>query len=322
MKNGRCRWWLTLLLKAVLSALLLILIFRRVDLGPGGLMTRLASARIELLAVGLLAFPCLIVLKAMRWKLLVAESGYAYPLFSCIRAYFAAFAAGVVTPGRLGEFLKAGYLHAEAGVDMASAFRTILGDRIYDLLFLCCFGTVAYLSLFQQLPAFAWLPLFLALYLCVLAGVFLFLRISRNIHINHGLLNRLKEFVEQVANDFHGWTSVINWLLTATAYALYFFICFLLLKALGIDIPFLTVSFITALMSLVLLIPISIAGFGPREITLVFLLERYGVCAEDALSFSLLQFAIFFLYGGLLGAVFLVVSPAPSLPRRAPAREE
>jgi len=71
------------------------------------------------------------------------------------------------------------------------------------------------------------------------------------------------------------------------------------------------VCFVMSFLSIVLLLPISIAGFGPREATLIYLFSRLGAPAEAALSFAVMQFVIFFLYGGLLGAIVLLAAPLP-----------
>ena len=291
--------------------MLLLFILRQGGIKLGGVLGQMSSANPWLVVLAMLGFPCLIFLKSARWYLLIKESGYNYPLTSCFRSYFAGFAVGVITPGRLGELAKAAYLKAELGAGLGASLRTVIGDRIYDLLFLCCFGSVGYVHLFYEMPRFAWLPLFLLTYLCALAGVFAFIKVSGRIRLGGGKLEKLKDLAGQVAEDFQGRTAVLNWLLTIVAYTVYFGMCFVLLKALGIHVAFMTVCFTIACMSLILLIPISIAGFGPREATLVYLLGRYGVAPEAALSFSLLQFAVFFLFGGVLGTVALFFSPLP-----------
>jgi len=297
--------------KAAISALLLILIVRQARLDLEHVATRLATADLVFVAGAMLAFPALIVLKSLRWALLIRETGHRYPVRSCIRSYFAGFALGVITPGRLGEFAKATYLRAEIGADLGAAIRTVIADRIYDLLFLCSFGSVGYLNLVYVWPRFAWVAQFLAFHLCIVIAVFAFLRISRRLTVDSASLRRFKELMEQVAQDFRGVTSLWNWLLTVLAYGLYFAMCYLLLLAIGIRVPFLTTCFIMGCMSLAMLLPISIAGFGPREATLVFLLGNQGVSAEAAVSFALLQFLTTFLFGGILGAIALLFAPLP-----------
>jgi uncharacterized protein (TIRG00374 family) len=103
--------------------------------------------------------------------------------------------------------------------------------------------------------------------------------------------------------------SVICWFITLAAYVVYFITAGWIFKALEINLSFIDVAFILCIMSLVTIIPISIAGFGTREASLVILLSQYGISSEMALSFSLLQFLAFFLWGAVMGMIFWILKP-------------
>lgn len=68
------------------------------------------------------------------------------------------------------------------------------------------------------------------------------------------------------------------------------FAIYLFALSLGIGVSFVTLAWIGALFSLLLMLPISISGFGVREATFVLTLTQYGVPAESALLLSLLLF--------------------------------
>lgn len=106
---------------------------------------------------------------------------------------------------------------------------------------------------------------------------------------------------------------VIVHLLGSFAYAL-------IALGLGIDLPYVDLVWIRSAALLAAILPISVAGLGVREGTLVVLLAQAGVGVADGLTFSLLVFAVTVLGVGLIGGAIeiqrLVVAPARHRPRQ------
>ena len=65
----------------------------------------------------------------------------------------------------------------------------------------------------------------------------------------------------------------------------------LLLLALGVDLPLIVHVFIWALMNFFFLVPASIAGFGVREASFIILFGMFGVSREVSLAASFLALA-------------------------------
>ena len=63
-------------------------------------------------------------------------------------------------------------------------------------------------------------------------------------------------------------------------------------RSLGVEIGFLTLIWINSVVELVQLLPISIAGLGPREASMVYMLRFYGVTDSVGLAFSLIIFVL------------------------------
>ncbi len=74
-------------------------------------------------------------------------------------------------------------------------------------------------------------------------------------------------------------------------------------RSLGTEIGFLTLIWLNSVVELVQLLPISLAGLGPREASMVYMLRYYGVADSVGLTFALIIFALRILtslLGGLL----------------------
>jgi uncharacterized membrane protein YbhN (UPF0104 family) len=96
----------------------------------------------------------------------------------------------------------------------------------------------------------------------------------------------------------------------------------MLALALDMSLSYIQVSYAVAIGSLVTLLPISISGLGTREAAIIAYLGTAGVSDEQALGFSLLVFATFYVGGGILGAVAWWFKPAPLTMLRAARQEQ
>jgi len=87
-------------------------------------------------------------------------------------------------------------------------------------------------------------------------------------------------------------------------------------RALGMNVPLGHFFWIVAIVSIVQMLPVTLAGVGLREGALVYLLKYEGVAASQAFAFSLAIFSVMVilsLTGGLLDLV--------GYPRVVPAKE-
>lgn len=261
-----------------------------------------------------------ISLKACRWRWLLRAQQTQYGIWAATLSYFGSIFIGLLTPGRLGEFVKAMHVNQDCDVAMGQAFSSVLADRLFDLYALLVVGGAALLSLTawrdsNSVLGLALLALLLTLPLAVFLheGVFGRIRMMGSylgrpgwwLFASQGWLLELRNGLRQLS---------LPWLLAAVgmtvlAYTIFFGQCYLLALAVGLKTGFVQVSFAVALGSLVTLLPISISGLGTREAAMIVYLGVVGVPAEAALGFSLLVFVTFYVAGGLLGAVAWWMKP-------------
>ena len=87
--------------------------------------------RVGVFIAALLFIPLMIAVKAMRWRLLLQAQGVEYPLGKCIEVYSIGIFWGIVTPGRLGDFVKVLYLKRH-GLNVLHGLFSVVGDRLFD----------------------------------------------------------------------------------------------------------------------------------------------------------------------------------------------
>jgi hypothetical protein len=304
----------------IFGVVVLAFILTRVDLGRLG--DTLAGANFGLVALAIAGNIPGLAIKAWRWTFLLRAQDIRYPIVPAQLAYFGSVFIGLLTPGRLGEFVKAIHVSRDCDVPAGTAFSGVLADRLFDLYALAIIGGLALISLGSVdgpvkavVLSGSAVVLVIPLILLVNATSFSMTarsfgklgRIGRKLFSPEGVAVQLRTGIMQITPR---WIA-IGIVFTTVAYIVFYGQAYLLSEALDLDVSFITVVYAVALGSLVTLVPISIAGLGTREAAIIAFLGNSGVSSEDALGFSFLVFVTFQLGSGAIGAVAWFLKPAP-----------
>ena len=298
------------IIKISVTLAILIFLFWKVEFNTVGFGDTLRSVRTGYFLLSLLGVIIVLGIKSYRWRLLIQNEGASYSAYKGFAAYMASDAVGIVTPGRIGEIARLYYLREESDISFYCAFKTIVSDRIFDFTMLGWFGLSGMLFYFNTFGDHPGLYYALGvLVLVVLAYIFTikFLAIL--------LRNKKVSRLPVIRFVYESFLAVIRkhalrmWAITILAYFMYFAFSWLIMLSLHLSPSYMDVVFIMSIMSLSTIIPLSVAGFGTREATLVLLFSYYGLASETAISFSLMHFTAFFLWGGLIGLVFWILMP-------------
>jgi hypothetical protein len=300
--------WVKTIFRLAGSALIIWLLISRIDWNLEEF--RRVLSRLDAACFMLSLFGVVIVLgiKSLRWNLLLKQEDCSYSKWNSFIAYMASFTIGLVTPGRLGEIARLYYVREDTGITFYRSFKTLVADRIFDFALLIWFGTTGMLFFYKILGDHSGIFYLLITAVMMLAvwglGYWLLDILVKPETTRVGL-----KFIKETWNGMFKPAMVLPWLMTLLAYFLFYFANQMIFKSIGIELTIIDVGFILSLMSLATIIPISLAGFGTREASLVYLLSFYLIKPEVAIIFSLLQFSAFFLWGGIIGLVFWLYKP-------------
>lgn len=280
-----------------LGLILFLFILWRID--EKQMMAILLQSKSKYLVLGLLLTIPLTLIKSMRWRRILKALNYEYPIALSCSAYFAGQFWGLVSPARVGEFIKVRYLQAR-NVSVVDATFSVLIDRISDVISLFFIGALSLLFWVDKFEIFPYLVIIILSALFVITAlVALSLRkaflnqllkvVPEKLRIK--ILEFLQGFRQNIVyirpNDYGSF-----FLYTHAGWVIYFTLAYSLALALSIDLPFLTLmSYVAITASVVVLIPVSISGIGTRDATLIFLFSTQGISMELAVSFSVLMFA-------------------------------
>lgn len=279
--------------KFIVSAALLYVVLRRLELdlvfdalGRLDVSTLLTAAALYILAHGLNGL-----------KLQMVMPGRSLP--DLIRYTFVALYYGTVLPGQLlGDAVKA-YRLVRPGDDGASVVAAVVVDKITGLAALLLITGLALLIDPRGFPA-----AFPALSFALLAGLILALVLPLVIpQFPSALDNALGRFLRAWHAAVGEWWPLVGSFITGIAFQVLVVIVVAYLgTGMGISLTFSAWVAVVGLVSLVLLLPITVAGIGLREGGLVVLLGFVGVASADAVALSFVMLG-FTLFGAVIGAI-------------------
>ena len=274
-------------------------------------------------------FLCLLVLvlnvpqffiKSLRWNQLLKQQKIIYPAFDTFQIYISSIFIGFITPGRLGEFIKAVYLKSNKGVSLSKGMSSVLIDRLFDLYLLIILGLIGIwkFDILGKLSntSLLLLIIFISFPLLILnrqlTGKLISLIYKSFIKKKAQLRDKIEERFEDFYNGINQLITfklIYSAFLTCLSYSVFFIQCYLIAIAMGISINFITITLFMAISNLISFIPISISGLGTRDATLIYLFSLINLNAELAVSYAFLVFITFFVCGGLMGAVAWFLKP-------------
>jgi glycosyltransferase 2 family protein len=300
----------SLLVKLLVSIAILVFLYFKADFNTDGFWRIISGINLPIYLFSLFGVIIVLGIKSYRWKLLVANEGYNYKAYRSFGAYMSSDAIGIVTPGRIGEIARLYYVRQETDISFLQAFKTIVADRIFDFTMLGWFGISGmtfYFHIFGALPGYLYALIVL---LVIVAGyIILLASLRKMINLNWFRRWQIPGFIYECFLAVLGKKTILMWAITILAYFSYFLFSWFIMLSLNVRPGIVDIAFIMSIMSLSTIIPISVAGFGTREATLVMLFAQYGFSSEVAISFSLLHFTAFFFWGGLIGLVYWLIMP-------------
>ena len=300
----------------LLGIFIFIIIFIKIDVHK--LLEILSELNFYHLAAASFLIIVLMILKAIRWQLLMKAHNIDYSLKDSIIMYAASVYVGAATPGKIGDLVKVLYLKND-NYPFGMSFVTVILDRLFDiasLLFLGYFGMLLFHSIFENVIFILSLVFF---------GVFLL--VALYFHKKKYVIGTLKNIASNLLSDKNrvramtGFSDIYNGLktlniiqfasatlITFMGWLVYFLAMYLLALSINIDISFLYLATCVSISAFITLIPVSISGIGTRDATMVILFSFVGLNPASAVAFSTL---VLFLYivNGVVGLLAWMKKP-------------
>jgi len=299
IERKRFSWFFLLRITGIVIFIIVIL---NVDLNE--IWQNIKEVNLGYFALAILFQIILLIVKGIRWHILNDGHKDKMAFFKSMGEFLESYAIGVITPGRLGELMKAGYQKKKENI-IGSSIR-VLAERGLDVGFFVFVAGSAILwgNLIKIQPIWG----IIILTSGVLIGGIAVLLISSSVIINWiEKLSKKLTIAKKERTTGEVFYIVLLALISNTAY---FFSCYLLAVGIKIKMTFLFTSGGVAIAGLFNMLPITVMGMGTRELTFLYVFDDFQ--KTQILALSGLIFLVAQIGGGifslLLGQLFLFIN--------------
>jgi len=231
--------------------------------------------------------------------------------------YCSGLYVGLLTPGRLGEVVKALYLKKD-GYSMGKSLVSAVLDRLTDFVFLLVFlffGSLFFFTIFQKQVLIVVLGTIIIVALFIIFLKFGLIKWLLNktfqIFIPQKYQKSWKINFQDFINDLKIYTFknyLIIFLITTFSWVFYYLQMYILARGMEINIPFLYLAIAVTMAGFITLIPISISGIGTRDAALILLFSPFLIAKEQVIAFSTL-ILLMLIWGAFIGLICWFIKP-------------
>lgn len=299
--------------KLAVSGLLLALLFWRIDRATFVRSLQGLPLNVFLGCLGLYAMGY--VISTVRWQRLLMAEGIHLPLWRLTLVYFEGAFFNLFLPTLIGGDIVRGFAIYRITRGHDASLASILVDRLSGFAALVGIALVALGLAYKEIQD----PQVAVMILAVASGFALTIAILLNDRLKHrasGVLRLVGLAHFQVT--FQGMVEAIHryrrhhralgqaMLLSGVLQALIIVTYYFIGAGLNLGVPLAYFFLYVPLITVVAMLPVSVAGLGIREGGAVYFFARVGVDAATALSMSLAWFSLTLIVSSLGGLAFLV----------------
>jgi uncharacterized protein (TIRG00374 family) len=302
----------SILLRIILSAALLVFLFRQVD--ERSLLEVIKGVNKPLLLLAFLVFFASYGLCVLRWRMLLKAVKIKLPWSRIITSYSGGIFFSLFLPSTIGgDFLRT--------VDLATHTKkpkeiiaTVFLDRLSGYIGLVVLALIALVLGWKVLEdRVILIPLgiiigILGVILLVLFNNFIYSKLN-------GLLKsfragRIRDLITSLQEEIYLFkdkpkVAIENILISIVAQSVPPVTFYLIALSLGIKISLVYFFVFLPIIGAITLLPISIGGLGLRDASTVFFFAKVGVAKNPAFAMSLLNFSFILFYGALGGLIYV-----------------
>ena len=259
-----------------------------------------------------LTLPALLV-RNFAWQLLQKEQKINISFYRSLKIYLIGFFYCSITPAYVGHLMRVPYLKEETGEPYGKLFVNVFIDSTLRTIGQYLMILIGAILVFSTFPDLLWINILLLS--ITLITSFYFIKKERGEKVLFMLIKflipgRVKDkfyrFVNTFYHDFPRITRLIPPMLVSLfSWLIIFSQEYIVVMALGVEIPFHIFILLFPLANVAGFVPITFAGLGVRETTSVLIFSTlFAIGREEILVFTLVGFMITDIFPGFIG--FLV----------------
>ena len=291
-----------LLIRVLVSVAIFVLLFRYFDVST--FSRSLTDLRLFPFLIALLCMPVGVLVRAVRWRIILADGGVAVSVADTFSLSLVGIALDILAPAGAGEFGKTYFGYRWLGVK-EEMLGSVVIDKVIALLSLFLLGAVS--SLVYGYMTFFFVSIGCTVVLVLLAAfprVIPFRLLRSVINRIAGSMLRDEPILRSASLSLR--TILLSILVSFGGWLLTFVQWYLVCEAFGSAVAFLHLLSVAPLLILARLFPLAISGLGTQEAAAAYLFGLAGVEPTIAVTVSLAMRIVNAVVPGAVGAAFVV----------------
>lgn len=299
----------------LIVAVLFFLLFRKLDFQL--FEKYLTDGNKALILTGVFAYLLSFPVRAVRWKVLLKHIGN-FKIRELAPVIVAGYAVNNVLPVRIGEIVRAAIAGKMFEISIPATFASVFVERVFDGLTIALIlsATLFFYPFQDNMQTLAWgASLFFALlFVFALSAAFSskpleFVRFIRSKapEFSMPLFDFAEKFLKGAAS-LDSWRKIVaTFFLSLCVWAAELLVYLLIVKAFGVEIPFVGCLVMLCAANLGMLAAPTPAGLGVFQGAIVFALESFNVPYEQRMAVAVILHAAQIVPTTLIGFLWLWV---------------
>lgn len=256
-----------------------------------------------------LTIPVLII-RNYAWQLVQKEQKIKIPYFRSLKIHLIGYFYGTISPGYIGQLIKVPHMKEYTGEPYGKLFINVFIDSVLRTLSLYIMMVIGGLIIIGLFPELFYITV---IWIIILSIILLyFIKKERGEKLLYSLVryftpkklrNHLNRFIDTFYKDFPSIKRLIfPLILGAFTWIIIFTQEYIIVLALGLNIPYLYFLLLYPIANAAGFIPISFAGLGVREYTAILLFSTFfSIEGEKIFVLSIMGFLITTVLKGFIG---------------------
>ncbi|MCK5261762.1 MAG: flippase-like domain-containing protein, partial [Thermoplasmatales archaeon] len=256
-----------------------------------------------------LTIPVLII-RNYAWQLVQKEQKIKIPFFQSLKIHLIGYFYGIISPGYIGQLIKVPHMKEHTGEPYGKLFINVFIDTVIRTLSLYVMMVIGGLIIIGLFPELFYITVAWIIILSII--LLYFIKKERGEKLLYSLVryftpkklrNHLNRFIDTFYKDFPSIKRLFfPLLLGGFTWIIIFTQEYIIVLALGLNIPYLYFLLLYPIANAAGFIPISFAGLGVREYTAILLFSTiFSIEGEKIFVLSLMGFLITTVLKGFIG---------------------
>jgi hypothetical protein len=291
-----------------------LFIYLLIKLDIKKIFLEIENINLSYIAIALILIALFFVTQTLKWFIIARKQKIAIPFKDAFMINLISSFYGFITPSKIGSVMRVDYLR-EYNPNTGKGFSNFVIDKVLDLSSLFVFAITFAFIFYEEIISTTYLYVIIGFFALLIFLSFFFYKKERSkplLRFVYRVLipNRMKEKSKMLFGSFYEdipslpflffafIVNLFNWIVD---YSGMYFMCL----ALGINIGFIPLLAILPISTLVAQIPITINGYGIRELTMITLFGLFGVGAVKVFSMSILSIFLTNVIPSLFAILFI-----------------